>query len=39
LIVFSIVGYVGVGIAIVLILALVTFIQRYVAILKKLRYL
>ena len=39
LIVFSIIGYVWVGIAIVLVLALVTFIQRYVAILKKLRYL
>jgi len=39
LIVFSIFGYVWVGIAIVLILALVTFIQRYVAILRKLRYL
>jgi archaetidylinositol phosphate synthase len=39
LIVFSIIDYVWLGIAIVLVLALVTFIQRYVAILKKLRFL
>jgi archaetidylinositol phosphate synthase len=39
LIVFSIIDYVWLGIAIVLVLGLVTFIQRYVAILKKLRFL
>ncbi len=38
LIVFSILGYVWIGVAIVLILAFVTFVQRYLAILKKLQY-
>ena len=37
LIVFSIVGYVYVGVAIVFILATITFVQRYVKILSKLR--
>ncbi len=36
LIVFSILGYVWIGIAIVLVIAVITFIQRYVAILRKL---
>lgn len=38
LIAFSLVGYVGIGVEIVLVIALITFIQRYVAILQKLRY-
>jgi len=37
LIVFSIAGYVWIGVAIVLLLALLTFVQRYLAILQKLR--
>jgi archaetidylinositol phosphate synthase len=38
LIVFSIIGYVWVGIVIVLAIAFVTFIQRYVTIVRKLRH-
>lgn len=37
LIVFSLIGYVWIGVVIVLILAIVTFVQRYLAILQKLR--
>ena len=37
LIVFSIIGFVWIGVAIVLVIALVTFVQRYVAILQKLK--
>ncbi|HXQ93120.1 MAG TPA: CDP-alcohol phosphatidyltransferase family protein [Nitrososphaerales archaeon] len=37
LIVFSIAGFVWIGVIVVLIIAIVTFLQRYVAILKKLR--
>ena len=37
LIVFSIAGYVWIGVIIVLVIAFVTFLQRYVAILRKLR--
>ncbi len=39
LIVFSIVGFVWIGIAIVLVIASITFVQRYYAIMKKLRSL
>jgi archaetidylinositol phosphate synthase len=38
LIVFSIAGYVWIGVLIVLVIAFVTFVQRYVAILGKLRF-
>jgi archaetidylinositol phosphate synthase len=37
LIVFSIIGYVWIGVWIVLVIAFVTFVQRYAAILRKLR--